>query len=143
MTDAPHEVAVDVLMDGFTAVEAAGWLILDTAIRRYVERGATMAAIPHHLVQVVLRTPAYPTELLAPVIDPEGAYCGLGGFHRDERAGVDYWCLLPYEHEGRHGWELTAAAVADAVAQGYRPELDDPLDLLDELDEPNPELWLT
>lgn len=136
----PDGVNADVLIDRFTPVELAGWLILDTAIRRHIERGATMAAIPHHLVNNVLRTPAYPTDLLAPVVDPDGAHCGLDGFHRDERAGVDYWCLLPYEHDGRHAWELTAAQVADAVAQGYRPELDDPLDLLDE---PTPELWLT
>lgn len=144
MTAALDPIEADAFLARLSPVEAAGWLILDSAIRRYIEQrpDATMAAIPHHLVRVVLRAPAYPTELLAPVVDPEGAYCGLGGFHRDERAGVDYWCLLPYEHEGRHGWEITAAAVADAVAQGYRPELDDPLDLLDELN-PTPELWLT
>lgn len=131
------------MTERLTDVEAVGYLILGTAIRRHVERGATYAAIPHHLVRVVLRAPEYPIADLAPAVDPEGRYCGLDGFHRDERAGVDYWCLLPYDHEGRHAWVLTAAAVADAIAQGYRPELDDPLDLLDEDDEPTPELWLT
>lgn len=93
----------DVMLAAFTVEEVAGWLTIARALRQWADRGQPYAAIPHYLT-ARLGTPSYPMEHLAPAIDPEGRYCGLDGFYRDDLTRVDWWCLLPY----CHGEELVA-----------------------------------
>jgi hypothetical protein len=121
-------VVDDVLLDRMTDRERAGWLTFARALRQHVARAVAAeldyAAIPHALLHA-LGIPAYPLDALA------GARrCGLNGFHRDELAGVDWLCLLPLGHRAAgellHGWQRphVAPVIADAVADGIRPELD-------------------
>jgi hypothetical protein len=104
--------------------ELIGWHAIGKALARWSRSGATYAAIPHELT-ARLGVSGYPMADLAPAIDPEGRFCGFDGFYRDDLAGVDWWCLLPYDHgfhelvltgedavdeerirsEGRHGWD--------------------------------------
>lgn len=98
------------LLARFTVEEVRGWLTIARALRQWADRGQPYAAVPHALT-MALGTPSYSMDHLAPAVDPEGHYCGLDGFYRDELAGVDWWCLLPYAHgeEILHGIETSEA----------------------------------
>jgi hypothetical protein len=145
---ATDPIPLSVLFDAMSDGQRAAWALMATALRRWAETDATYAVIPHRL-SAVMGLPAYPLDHLAPVRDPEGRFCGLDGFHRDDLTGVDYWCLRPYAHElgpdpTPHGWEDVLGTdlvtlVSDWHAAGYRPELDDTgdelLDLLGDIED--------
>lgn len=104
----------------------AAWAILDTALRRHARTGAAYAAVPTYLVERVFGLTLFPLSFVA---DDRCATLDV-----DDAGEASYVCLLPAGHAGDCPHLLTMATVADAVAAGYRPELDDvDLDLDDDL----------